>query len=310
MFLTGHAALSLLMRYRIPKAFGMTIDFESTETDDMAEAKRLCLTLAIDRERAAPVLTLEMDDRVNEVVVDLLHGLHNYQVAALANLMELPRKSWQPLVDAAQHLYRILIAADALSITLDPLSLESTGRLVLNGASINLDDSSNFRHPDMALGMPSEADDERLARIAGISYARLDGSIGVMANGAGLALATNDMVARLGYEDGLRPANFMDIGGGARADTVETGVRLLLNYHDLNAIIVNVFGGVTRADEVAQGILAACGESDLPVPLVLRLHGTHAQTGRARLEQAGLANLTFASTMMDAVRQALALAKG
>ena len=317
MYLNGPSALSLLTRYRIPTVFGVTIDFEPEHAVMVEPAlpmtKMLRLTLTIDRELAAPVLSLAVNEAGSHegtVVIDPLHGLHNYQVVSLANSLELPRKSWQPLVDASQHLYRVLIASDSLSITLDPLAMESNGRLITLDARIYVDDSANFRHPEFAIGPPAEADDERLARMAGISYARLDGQIGVIANGAGLALATMDVISTVGRDHGLRPANFMDIGGGARSDTVETGIRLLLTYFRLKALVFNVFGGVTRADEVAQGIISACTEIGLSVPLILRLEGIHSQTGRAYLAQAGFPTLRFASSLNQAVRLAVDAARG
>lgn len=317
MYLDGTSALSLLTRYRIPTVFGVTIDFEPQHAV-MVEpthplTRMLRLNLNIDRELAAPVLSVAITDasgREGKVVIDTLHGLHNYQVVALANALELPRKSWQPLVDASQHLYRVLITTDALAITLDPLAMESNGRLVTLDARIHIDDSANFRHPEFAIGPPAESDDERLARMAGISYVRLEGEIGVLANGAGLALATMDVISATGSPYGLRPANFMDIGGGARSDTVETGVRLLLGYLRLKSLVLNVFGGMTRADEVAQGIISACTTMGLPVPLILRLEGIHSQTGRERLAEAGFPNLRFASSLNQAVKLAIDAARG
>ena len=137
----------------------------------------------------------------------------------------------------------------------------------------------------------------------------MDGQIGCIANGAGLAMATMDLLAAAGLEYGLRPANFMDIGGGARADAVETGVRLLLQYLDVRAIVMNIFGGLTRGDEVAQGIIAACGTTEIKVPFILRLHGTQGQIGRARIESAGLPNIYFAVTLTEAVSAAVDAAR-
>ncbi len=314
MYLTGAPALHLLTRHRMPTVFGVTVGYEPDFAESAASSPRvLRVSLTIDRERAAPVLSLiehGHPSTMEQIALNPLHGLHNYQVIALANALELPRASWHPLADAAQHLYRILVLADALTITLDPVALEPSGRLVLMDAAIHIDDSANFRHPDFAIAQPSETDDERLARIAGISYVRLDGEIGCIANGAGLAMATMDQIAAIGYEYGLRPANFMDIGGGAHSDSVETGVRLLLQHHELRAVVMNVFGGLTRGDEVAQGIISACGDEGPQIPFILRLHGNLGQSGRARLEQAGLSSLMFAESLTDAVRLAVDAARG
>lgn len=314
MELKGAPALTLLTRQRMPTVFGVTVGYlnETGSGDDELQTRRLRLSLTIDRERAAPVLSLSEPGGAGDsvqVIIDPLHGLHNYQVFALANELELPRISWHPLADASQHMYRILVLCDALTITLDPLAFEPNGRLIMLGAAVHIDSSANFRHADFALSATAEADDERLARIAGISYLRLDGQIGCIANGAGLAMATMDLLATAGSEYGLRPANFMDIGGGARADAVETGVRLLLQYLDVRSIVINVFGGLTRGDEVAQGIIAACGTTGAAVPLILRLHGMQAQLGRARIESAGMSNIYFASTLSEAVSAAVDAAR-
>ena len=314
MNLTGAPALNLLTRHRMPTVFGVTVGYQDGrgETGPAAHTRRLRLSLTLDRERAAPVLSLsELTNlhSITQVAIDPLHGLHNYQVFALANELELPRISWHPLSDAAQHIYRILVLCDALTITLEPLAFEPNGRLVMLDAAVHIDTSANFRHPDFAISVTAESDDERLARIAGISYLRLDGQIGCIANGAGLAMATMDLLATAGAEYGLRPANFMDIGGGARADAIETGVRLLLQYLDVRAVVLNVFGGLTRGDEVAQGVISACGETGPAIPFILRMHGTQAQIGRARIENAGLSNIYFASTLTEAVSAAVDAAR-
>lgn len=312
MYLNGIAAITMLTRNRIPTVFGTIVDPIETIHEN-APVTMLRMSMSIDRERAAPVLTLAVAQpitREESIAVNPLHGLHNYQVVTLANALELPRKTWGSLIDAAQNLYRVLISADALSITLDPLMLEPSGRMLLQDAHIYLDDSASFRHPEFALGPPAEADDERLARMAGISYIRLDGQIGVIANGAGLAMATMDIVAARGLPFGLRPANFMDIGGGARSDTIETALRLMFDYHALNALVFNVFGGMTRADEVAQGIIAATSDGGLKIPLILRITGVHAQSGRTRLEQASFDKLRIVNSLNAAVDAAIEAAKG
>lgn len=314
MELTGAPALSLLTRHRMPTVFGVTVGYQGDDSahGELSSTRRLRFSLTLDRERAAPVLSVSETNgghNGSQVAIDPLHGLHNYQVFALANDLELPRISWHPLADAAQHMYRILVLCDALTITLEPLAFEPNGRLVVLDAAIHIDTSANFRHPDFAISATVETDDDRLARIAGISYLRMNGQIGCIANGAGLAMATMDLLAAAGLEYGLRPANFMDIGGGARAEAVETGVRLLLQYLDVRAIVMNIFGGLTRGDEVAQGLIAACETLDGTVPFILRLHGAQAQIGRARIESAGLPHIYFASTLTEAVNVAVDAAR-
>jgi succinyl-CoA synthetase beta subunit len=168
-----------------------------------------------------------------------------------------------------------------------------------------LDDNALFRHPDLAKMRDSDAETpaEREARRAGLSYVKLDGTIGCMVNGAGLAMATMDIIKHFGGS----PANFLDIGGGAQADRVATALRLILEDEGVEAVLFNIFGGITRCDEVARGILGAFEEIKPTVPLVARLVGTNEEEGRAMLE-ASQYDLITARTLADAAQKSVAAA--
>jgi succinyl-CoA synthetase beta subunit len=170
---------------------------------------------------------------------------------------------------------------------------------------IVLDDNALFRHPDLAelRDIQEETPSEREARLAGLSYVKLDGEIGCMVNGAGLAMATMDIVKQYDGE----PANFLDIGGGAKAEKVATALRIILNDPKVKAVLFNIFGGITRCDEVAQGILEALKQIKTDVPMVARLVGTNEEEGRQILTEA---NFPSAASLGEAAQKAVALARG
>jgi succinyl-CoA synthetase beta subunit len=177
--------------------------------------------------------------------------------------------------------------------------------LAVDGKMV-LDDNALFRHPDLAemRDVDAEAPAEREARQAGLSYVKLDGTIGCMVNGAGLAMATMDIIKYFGGS----PANFLDIGGGAQADKVAIALRLILEDESVEAVLFNIFGGITRCDEVAAGILEAFEEIRPTGPLIARLVGTNEEQGREMLEESAY-NLTTAKTLVDAARRAVAAAE-
>ncbi len=184
-------------------------------------------------------------------------------------------------------------------------SSPATNELLAVDGKISLDDSALFRHPDLAeMRDPDEEDESELeARRHGLSYIHLDGEIGCMVNGAGLAMATMDIVKFYGGD----PANFLDIGGGAQAEKVAAALRIILSDDRVKAVLINIFGGITRCDEVARGVLEAIDTLDVQVPFVVRLVGTNEEEGRQILAEA---NLTTATSLADAAQKAVAAAKG
>ena len=156
----------------------------------------------------------------------------------------------------------------------------------------------------------AEPEAETQAREAGISYVKLDGQIGCMVNGAGLAMTTMDMTKLYGDADGIGPANFLDIGGGAQADTVATALRIILSDPNVKAVLFNIFGGITRGDEVARGIIEAYNQVKPDVPMIIRLQGTNAEEGRAIINDAQIPNIITAATLTEAAQKAVDVVKG
>jgi succinyl-CoA synthetase beta subunit len=206
----------------------------------------------------------------------------------------------------AQGLYEAFTAYDASLAEINPLVLTAEGKLLAVDGKMVVDDNALFRHPDLAKmrDLDAEAPAEREAREAGLSYVKLEGTIGCMVNGAGLAMATMDIIKYFGGS----PANFLDIGGGAQADRVATALRLILEDESVEAVLFNIFGGITRCDEVAEGILEAFDEIRPTVPLIARLVGTNEEEGRRMLEESTF-NLITAKTLADAARRAVAAAE-
>jgi succinyl-CoA synthetase beta subunit len=196
------------------------------------------------------------------------------------------------------------VAADADLAEINPLVITDSGELLALDAKMVLDDSALFRHPDLEAmrDLNEEEPSEIAAREAGINFIKLDGSIGCMVNGAGLAMTTMDLVKLAGGE----PANFLDIGGGAKADRVAAAFGIILDDPNVQAILVNIFGGITRGDEVARGIVEARSTLPREVPMVVRIVGTNADAARPILAQA---NLITADSLDDAAAKAVAAAR-
>jgi succinyl-CoA synthetase beta subunit len=204
-------------------------------------------------------------------------------------------------------LHRLFIETDATLVEINPLVVTAGGGLVALDAKLNLDDNALFRHPELASLRDESQEDPReaAARAHDLSYITLDGEIGCMVNGAGLAMATMDLVKLHGGE----PANFLDVGGGTTAERVAEAFKLLLSDPKVKAVLVNIFGGIVRCDLIAEGIVQAVQQIDLRVPVVVRLEGTNAEQGLARLAESGLA-LSTASDLDEAAERVVAAARG
>jgi succinyl-CoA synthetase beta subunit len=200
-------------------------------------------------------------------------------------------------------LYEAFGRSDAELAEINPLVIQGDGSVVALDGKMVLDDNALFRHPDLEemRDLDEEAPAEAEARVNGLSYVKLDGEIGCMVNGAGLAMATMDIVKYYGGE----PANFLDIGGGARSEKVAAALRIILSDPNVKAVLFNIFGGITRCDEVARGILAALEQVPTKVPMVARLVGTNEEEGRAILSEA---NMLTARTLAEAAQKAVAAA--
>jgi len=244
---------------------------------------------------------------IRKVTIEPLLGLRGYQTLTLAKGIGLARRHHRDFDRVARGLYDAFCASDARLAEINPLVVVGTGELLAVDGKVVLDDNALFRHPELALmrDQDEETAIERRAREAGLSYVQLDGDIGCMVNGAGLAMATMDIIQHFGGA----PANFLDIGGGARAETVATALRLLLADSSIKAVLLNIFGGITRCDEVARGIVAALDDVRPDVPLIARLVGTNEAEGREVLASSGF-RLTTATTLADAARKAVAAVSG
>ncbi|HLE89367.1 MAG TPA: ADP-forming succinate--CoA ligase subunit beta [Candidatus Limnocylindria bacterium] len=232
-----------------------------------------------------------------------LIGLQEHQVRRVAFFLGLPADLRREFAAILRGLYDAFVGSDADLAEINPLVITTAGALVALDAKIVLDDSALFRHPDLEAlrDLGEEEPSEVAAREAGINFIKLDGSIGCMVNGAGLAMTTMDLVKLAGGE----PANFLDIGGGAKADRVAAAFRIILDDANVRAILVNIFGGITRGDEVARGIVEARAGLSRQVPMVVRIVGTNAEEAAEILRAA---NLITADSLDDAAAKAVAAA--
>jgi len=243
-------------------------------------------------------------EKIIRVHVDPFLGLRDYQARDIANDIGLPRQNWKQFMHIARSLHQCYEESDASLAEINPLVITKNGEMLALDGKIVLDDNALFRHNDLAeiRDTDEEAPAETQARQAGLSYVKLDGEIGCMVNGAGLAMATMDMTKLFGGS----PANFLDIGGGAKSDKVAVALRIILADSNVKAILFNIFGGITRCDEVARGILAALAEVPTSVPMVVRLVGTNEEQGRAILADA---KMITATTLAEAAQKAVDAAR-
>jgi succinyl-CoA synthetase beta subunit len=245
----------------------------------------------------------EHPEAIAKVAVDPAMGLRDFQIKEAYFGGGLPAALLDQAVPLVRSLYRAYVEADGMLAEINPLALTSDGRLLAADAKFQVDDNALFRHKEFqAFQKESEEDPiEAEAHRRGIQYVRLGGTIGIIGNGAGLVMATLDEVARAGG----KPANFLDIGGGAKADLVRNALEIVLMDPNVRGVLFNIFGGITRGDEVAKGILEATANMHITVPLVVRLAGTRAAEGAALLAHT---RLTSAETMQEAAAKIVQLA--
>jgi len=257
------------------------------------------------------VVARENPQALIRVHIDPFLGLRDYQARTLAIGIGLPREHWRAFGKIAHSLYECYVGNDALLAEINPLVITGDNELLALDGKMSIDDNALDRHPDIAemRDTDAEAAAETEARKAGLSYVKLDGQIGCMVNGAGLAMATMDITKLYGGDE-VGPANFLDIGGGAKAETVAAALRIILADPNVKSVLFNIFGGITRGDEVARGILQALDEVKTDVPMVIRLVGTNAEEGRAIIDSANIANLSSAASLTEAAKKAVELAKG
>lgn len=246
----------------------------------------------------------EEPEAVVRLPIDPLEGPHDFEIRQACYKAGLDPVLVNRLVSPLRGLLNAFVGVDASLAEINPLAVTEDGQVVAADAKIELDDSALFRHPDLAAFAEESEEDplEAQAHRLGIAYVRLKGEVGIICNGAGLTMATMDAVQRAGG----RPANFLDVGGGAQSERVKTCLGLVLSDPQVRGVLINIFGGITRCDEVAKGIVMAKNSLEVKVPLVVRLAGTRAEEGAAILAQEGI---TPAATMPEAAEKIVGLTR-
>ena len=302
---------------------GITV--EKVLVDPAADIrKEIYLAITNDRAAGKPLIMTSMEggmdieelnrERPQAIIrehIDPLPGLQNYQMTYIASAMELPRALWSQFGKILRGLYECYVQSDAELAEINPLVITGEGDLLAVDGKVIIDDNALYRQPDLVADRDDsdELPSERQAREAGIAYIKLDGQIGCMVNGAGLAMTTMDMTRLYGEADSIGPANFLDIGGGATSQQVAVALRIILSDVNVKCILLNIFGGITRCDEVAKGILTAFSQVKPDVPMVIRLQGTNAAAGNQIINDANIPNMTSAETLTEAARRAVAAVK-
>jgi succinyl-CoA synthetase beta subunit len=283
-------------------------------------AKEYYLSITFDRGTKQPLFMLtteggveieqvarENPDALARLHVDPLEGFQPYQARRLIYraAIEDPGEQKQ-ILGIIEKLYECFVESDAMLTEINPLIVTPDGEVRALDSKFTVDDSALFRHPDIAEMRDVAAADphERLAREKGVTYVKLDGEVGILGNGAGLAMSTVDVVVVAGG----RPANFCDLGGGGDAQGVVDALEVITSDDQVRSIFFNIFGGITRGDEVARGILTALEQMKIELPIVVRLDGTNAEEGRRLLTEAAPANLHVEPTMLEAAQRAVELA--
>ena len=281
--------------------------------------RELYLGLVIDRSTQRPVLMVsqeggveiekvaaEAPDRIHKAFIDPALGLQPFQARQLAFALGLSGPEVGKAVKMMMALYQAFVATDASLLEINPLVVTTAGELLALDAKLNFDDNALFRHADIK-ELRDLAEEEPLeieASKFSLNYIKLDGTIGCMVNGAGLAMATMDIIKLAGGE----PANFLDVGGGANAEQIKNAFRILMSDTNVKAVLINIFGGILRCDVLAQGVIAAVTDLGVRVPIVIRMEGTNVEVGKQMLKDSGL-NFTTADTMGEAADRVVALSR-
>ena len=283
-------------------------------------ARELYLGLVIDRATERPILMVSPDggveiekvaaetpDRIFKALIDPALGLQGYQARSLAFSLGLTGDQIGKAVKLMQAAYRAFVSADASLVEINPLIVTKAGDLIALDAKMTFDDNALYRHPDLKelRDLSEEEPLEIEASKFSLNYIKLDGTIGCMVNGAGLAMATMDIIKLAGGE----PANFLDVGGGASADQIKNAFRILMSDTNVKAVLINIFGGILRCDTLATGVVAAARDLNIQVPIVVRMEGTNVELGRKILQESGF-NFTVADGMRDAAEKVVKLAVG
>jgi succinyl-CoA synthetase beta subunit len=289
----------------IEKASDIEQEYYASFTLDRSAKKYLGMLSSrggIDIEQVAA----EEPDAIARIHVDPVDGLSEQEAREWVEAAHLDPRATDGAVDVLLALYRAYTEGDADLVEINPLILTPDGRVHALDAKVSLDDNAAFRHPEWAEfgGQQTLDHREALAKERGLQYVGLDGTVGIIANGAGLAMSTCDVVNQVGGA----PANFLDIGGGANADVMAGALEVINSDENVASIFINIFGGITRGEEVAKGIVQALERVELRAPIVIRLDGTNAEEGRAILKDHESDRLVSKPTMLEAARTAVELA--
>jgi succinyl-CoA synthetase beta subunit len=299
---------------------GLTVHELWIEAASQIEAE-LYASFVFDRSARAPLAMLstrggmdieavaaETPEAIATLHVDPLLGFQAFHGRRLAYEAGVDADLVRPIGAFLARLYATFVAEEAMLVEVNPLIVTPERTLVALDAKVTLDDNSLYRHPDNAAlrDISSEDPQERMAKERHLTYVKLDGDIGILGNGAGLVMSTLDVVA----QHGGAPANFLDAGGGSKADAVTAAVEVILSNPKVKAVLFNIFGGITRCDEVARGLIEAFELIRPQVPFVVRLDGTNGEEGRAMLAAAELPNVVAAATMDEAAAKVVGLARG
>ena len=280
--------------------------------------QELYLGITLDRKSGMPVIMassqggMDIEEvahkdpkAIHREPIDAVLGVQPFQARAVANAFGLKGDSYKKCMDFVGKLMRAYVETDASLAEINPLLVTKEGDVLALDAKMTFDDNALFRHKDIAAMRDLHEEDplEVEASQFGLNYIKLDGNVGCMVNGAGLAMATMDIIKLAGGE----PANFLDVGGGASAEQVKNAFRIILSDKNVKAILINIFGGIMRGDRIAEGVVSASREIGLPVPVVVRLEGTNVELGKEILAKSGLPLIT-ADGMWDAAQKVVAAA--
>ena len=304
MDIKGH----VVKRVWVENASDIAEEYYASFTLDRAAKKHL-LMLSAEGGVEIEVVAEKNPDAIVKLHIDPVDGLSRDTARNAAVQAKIPEKAVDGVADILVKLYRCYTEGDCDLAEINPLILKPTGEVHALDAKVSLDGNADFRHPEWEAFRATEELDarEQLAREKGLQYIGLDGTVGIIANGAGLAMSTLDVVNQVGGT----AANFLDIGGGANADLMASALEVINSDQNVKSIFINIFGGITRGEEVAKGIVEALGRVKLRAPIVIRLDGTNAEEGRSILANAGIpeSQLTSKPTMLEAAQAAVALAK-
>jgi succinyl-CoA synthetase beta subunit len=282
-------------------------------------ASEMYLGITIDRARECPVIIASREggmeieelaktspEKIIKEWVDFSVGLKPFQITKIAFALDLDASLRKPITQLIANLYRLLVEKDCSLAEINPLVITKDGRVLALDGKLNFDDNALYRHKDVG-AMRDVLEEEPLEVEAikhNLNYIKLDGNVGCMVNGAGLAMATMDVIKLAG---GM-PANFLDVGGGASSDMVKNGMKILVSDPNVKAVFINIFGGILRCDTLAKGLIDAVSEIKVDIPIVIRMEGTNVEAGRKLLNESGL-QLIVAQTMKEAAEKVIATIK-